>query len=120
MSSRLPKHLFDALKAARLAREFIGELSLDAYAANTLVRSAVERQLEIVGEACQRMLKVEPSLRDRVPELGVAIGLRNRIIHAYDRVEHAIVWDTVVKDLPSLIAHLQAELDRHGPPSPAA
>ena len=117
MTSRLPKHLFDALAAIRLAREFtVNVSSFDAYCANALVRSAVERQLEIVGEACQRMAHDDPSMRERVVELGLAIGLRNRIIHGYDRVEHALVFDTLTKDLPLLAQRLQAELDRFGPP----
>jgi uncharacterized protein with HEPN domain len=56
----LPKHLHDALTAARRAREFLGELDADAYRANVLVRSAVERQLEILGEACKRVLDEAP------------------------------------------------------------
>ncbi|MGK2900421.1 MAG: HepT-like ribonuclease domain-containing protein [Burkholderiaceae bacterium] len=81
MKNRLPKHLFDALTAVRLAREFSTGLSFGGFEANVLVRSAVERQLEILGEACQRMVQVDPDIRRRVPELGFAIGLRNKIIH---------------------------------------
>lgn len=47
MQTRLPKHLFDALTAARLASEFARDIDDAAYAANLLVRSAVERQMEI-------------------------------------------------------------------------
>lgn len=116
MTSRLPKHLFDGLTAIRLAREFTAGVSFEGYVANALVRSAVERQLEILGEACQRMTQVDPGLRERIAEIGLAIGLRNRIIHGYDRVEHAVVYDTLSKDLPLLAQRLQAELDSIGPP----
>jgi uncharacterized protein with HEPN domain len=51
MSSRLPKHLHDALTAAQLAAGFLSGFDLARYAADALVRSAVERQLEILGEA---------------------------------------------------------------------
>jgi len=80
---------------------------------NALVRSAVERQLEILGEACQRMVQVDPGLRERVPELGFAIGLRNKIIHGYDRIENAIVYDTLIHDLPQLAACFEQELAKH-------
>jgi uncharacterized protein with HEPN domain len=72
--------------------------------------------LEILGEACQRITQVEPGMRERIAEIGLAIGLRNRIIHGYDRVERAIVWDTLNKGLPGLARQLQAELERLPPP----
>ncbi len=116
MKNRLPKHLFDALTAVRLAREFSTGLSFGGFEANVLVRSAVERQLEILGEACQRMVQVDPDIRRRVPELGFAIGLRNKIIHGYDRIENAIVYDTLMQDLPALAEHLARELASLPPP----
>lgn len=59
MTNRLPKLLHDALTAARRAGEFLGDLDLDAYRANVLVRSAVERQLGVIGEAGRRALELE-------------------------------------------------------------
>lgn len=112
MSSRLPKHLHDALGAARRAVSFIVGVDDAAYVADVLVRSAVERQLEILGEACRRALDEAPELREQIPEVALAIALRNRIIHGYDRVEHAIVLDIVRRDLPVLIARLEVELRR--------
>jgi uncharacterized protein with HEPN domain len=110
MPSRLPKHLFDAITAAHLAREFSAGLSYEAFANSALVRSAVERQLEILGEACQRMVQADPAIRQRLPEVGFAIGLRNKIIHGYDRIENAVVYDTLVHDLPALAERLAQEL----------
>jgi len=75
-----------------------------------LLRSAVERQLGILGEACRRALDDTPDLHHRLPDAAVAVALRNRIIHGYDRVEHAIVLDTVHRDLPPLIGALEREL----------
>ena len=112
MTSRLPKHLFDALLAARRAGEFLGELDMEALRTNLLVCSAVERQLEVLGEASKRALDDEPELRKRIPELELAIGLRNRLIHGYDRVLHEVVVDTVRRDLPRLRALLEVELRR--------
>lgn len=91
MSDRLPKHLHDALTAASLAVQFMGQADLAAYEANAMQRSAVERQFEILGEACRRALEDTPDLRADLPEAALAIGLRNRIIHSYDRVEHAVL-----------------------------
>jgi len=112
MTSRLPKHLYDAVSAARRAREFLGALDAEGYRTNVLVRSAVERQLEILGEACKRALDEAPELRERIPELVLAIGLRNRLIHGYDRIVNATVVETVRGDLPRLQSLLEAELAR--------
>ena len=116
MTTRLPKHLFDARGAARLATEFVVGIDDEAYAGNVLVRSAVERQLEILGEACRRAVDEEPPLREQIPEMALAIALRNRIIHGYDRLEHAILLDTVRRDLPVLIQALVRELERFPAP----
>ena len=112
MSSRLPKHLHDALAAARLAVQFVSRVDDASYRADVMVRSAVERQLEILGEACRRALEDEPDMRVQWPEAAMAVALRNRILHGYDKVEHAIVLDTVRRDLPTLITKLQSELKR--------
>ncbi|MDP3084499.1 MAG: DUF86 domain-containing protein [Rubrivivax sp.] len=112
MSDRLHKHLHDALTAARRAVEYLGGATLQAYGASGLTRSAVERQLEILGEACRRALEERPELRRSMPETALAVALRNRLIHGYDGVDDAIVHDTVVKDLPTLIDALARELHK--------
>lgn len=116
MSNRLPKHLFDALTAVRLAQEFSSGLSFESFGSNVLVRSAIERQLEILGEACQRMVQSDPDIRRRLPEVAFAIGLRNKIIHGYDRIENAVVYDTLMQDLPALAERLDQELAKQPPP----
>ncbi len=67
LPKHLPKHLHDALTAAEWAREFLGELDAAAHRSNVLLRSAVGRQLEILGEACKRVLDEAPDLRERAP-----------------------------------------------------
>ena len=106
MSVRLPKHLFDAPAAATLAVQFCGTLDLATYPGAVLVRSAVERQPDILGEAARRVLDESPTLREKLPALALAVGLRNRIIHGCDRVENAVVPDTMQRDLPPLIVEL--------------
>ena len=81
-----------------MARQFAAGLSFDGFDSNVLVRSAIERQREILGEACQRMAQADADIRQRLPEAGFAIGLRNKIIHGYDRIENAVVYDTLMHD----------------------
>lgn len=112
MSERLPKHLDDALHAARLALGFVGSKSISEYLADVLLRSAVERQIEIVGEACRRALDDSPGLRERLPDAAKAIAMRNRLAHGYDSVDDTLVFMTVVNSLPPLVVALERELSR--------
>ncbi|MCA0175572.1 MAG: DUF86 domain-containing protein [Proteobacteria bacterium] len=107
---RRPKWLFDAVMAVEAAQAFVVGLDLPGYEASLLVRSAVERQLEILGEAGVRLLRDDPTLTEQVPALRLAIGLRNRIIHGYDTVDDETVWRTVQDDLPALGTQLRAML----------
>ena len=62
------------------------------------------------------MAQADPDIRQRVPEIGLAIGLRNKINHGSDRVENAVVYDTLTQDLPLLGDRLAQELERQPPP----
>lgn len=115
MSGRLPKHLDDAAHAVRLALRFTADCSLDNYRADELRRSAVERQVEIVGEACRRALSDTPDLRDRVPAMVLAVAMRNRIARGYDTVDDAIVFETVTTRFAELLEGLDRELARFRP-----
>lgn len=114
MSERLPKHLDDALHAAGLALRFLSGRTLDEYMADDMLRSAVERQVEIVGEACRRALEDTPALRQVLPDAPMAVGMRNRIAHGYDTVNDEVVFKTVLERFPRLSHALKLELDRVG------
>lgn len=111
MTDRTPKLLVDALVAIESAQEFVAGCPLSNYTADKMRRSAVERQLEILGEACSRLARLEPALIGSVTNLKLAIDLRNRIIHGYDAVDDEIVYLTVTDDLDALkidLSHLLA------------
>lgn len=110
MSERLPKHLEDARYAASLALRFLGGRTLADYREDEYLRSALERQVEIVGEACRRALDDTPDLRQRLPDAALAIGMRNRIAHGYDTLDHAVVFNTVSLSFAPLIEALEREL----------
>lgn len=110
MSERLPKHLDDTAHAARPALKFLAGCSFDDYRVDELLRSAVERQVEIVGEACRRALEDEPALRNRLPEAALAVAMRNRIAHGYDTVDDGIVFQTVTLRFPALLEGLSRAL----------
>ena len=86
------------------------------YSADRMLSSAVERQLEIIGEALSQLAKISPDLAMRTPELAQAVALRNRLIHGYTGVDDAIVWRTVRQFLPQLRERLAALLNELGGP----
>ena len=94
--------------------EFTAGVTWPAYAGDKMRRSAVERQLEILGEACARLSKLEPSLINSTTNLKLAIDLRNRIIHGYDSVDDEIVYLTVKQDLGDLKTDLSRLLSAGG------
>lgn len=67
---------------------------------NLLAKRAAERELEIIGEAMNKLLKVEPNLA--ISSVKKIISLRNFIIHAYDPIDDEIIWGIIQKDIPLL------------------
>lgn len=74
----------------------------------------MERLFGIVGEAMSQAIIDEPELKERIPESGQAIGMRNRIIHGYDVVSDRVVWDSVHDDIPELHDRIVTVLDERG------
>jgi len=103
--ARLQYMLDHAVETLRMAK---GRTRQDLDADRQLNLSLV-RLLEIVGEAAARVSEETRSRYQSVPWLDV-IGLRNRLIHAYDSVDFDILWDIVQDDLPSLTAQLESLL----------
>ena len=104
------KHLEDIRKAAELIREFSGGRTLEDYSRDALLRSGVERQFEIIGEALNRLSKTDPATGARISEQARIIAFRNILIHAYDVVDDHVVWEAVTDKLPILLGDVQALL----------
>ena len=79
-----------------------------------MLRSAIERQFEIIGEALNRLRQTDPVLASRIPDVARIIGFRNVLIHGYDRINDADVWRTIESDLPALRAQAAALLTELG------
>ena len=94
--------LFDIQNACELIVEFTSGMTFPDYVADPKTRSAVERQLEIIGEALGQMLKVFPEMGGQFPEAPDIIAFRNRLIHGYASVSNSVVWGIVEGDLPDL------------------
>lgn len=107
--------LWDAKQSAEAIARFLADKSIDDYRADEILRSAVERQFEILGEALARLSNVSADLAARITDLRRAIAFRNLLIHGYDVVDDLTVWRTARDDLPLLrdtVSMLLAELDQ--------
>lgn len=101
MMEQAKKLLADIIQAVNLIESFIRDTpSFDLYSSDAKTRSAVERQLGIVGEAVGKFEKKFPSERFQFSK--EITGFRNRLIHAYDNIDDAIVWAILVKYIPKL------------------
>ncbi len=107
----LAKRLFDAHRAALRIKAITEGMDFADYESAEVTRLAVERLLEIVGEALTVALRIDPELSNRFPDLRRAVGLRNRIIHGYDDINDVVIWDIVQLNLPPLIDQLEALLN---------
>jgi uncharacterized protein with HEPN domain len=65
-----------------------------------MLRRAVERELEIIGEAMYRINKIDPDVQ--ISSKNQMIGMRNRVIHGYDKIDDEIIWGTIVRHIPVL------------------
>ncbi len=108
--------LWDVQQAAEAITEFTAGLDASGYRASPLIRSAVERQFEIIGEALNRLSKEAPDLADRVPNLRKIVSFRNVLIHGYAVIDDGRVWEIVTSMLPSLRATVTGLLTDLGPP----
>ena len=97
MTDRTRKYLFDILESVQSIKEFINDIDFFQYQKNKMVRRAVERELEIIGEAMSALLKVEKGME--ISSAKRIIGMRNRVIHGYDKIDDGVIWGTIKKHL---------------------
>jgi uncharacterized protein with HEPN domain len=99
-------YLLDILIAARKALKFTAGIGRDEFEQNELVQNAVLHPLEIIGEAANLISDDFREAHSEIPWFKM-IGMRNRLIHEYFRVDYGVVWDTIQNDLPNLIEQIE-------------
>ena len=72
------------------------------YRKNLMRKRAVERNLEIIGEAINRILKTDTSYISKITDATAIVGLRNQVIHAYDNISDETIWAILTNHLPKL------------------
>jgi uncharacterized protein with HEPN domain len=94
--------LEDIRQAVVLILDFTHGKTFTNYENDALLSSGVERQFEIIGEALNRLNRVDPATAGQMSQTRRIIGFRNILIHGYDIVENTVVWDIIEKNIPIL------------------
>ncbi len=102
MQPESAKYLYDILKACEAILQFTEGKDFKDYEEDLLLRSGVERQFMIIGEALNQAVGDDPEIEDLIPESREIINLRNIIVHGYAVVENKTIWGILQGDLPSL------------------
>ncbi len=101
MSEKEKKYLLDIIMAIQEIENFFGgTYNFDEFKSNSMLKSAVERQLITVGEAMNRLLAINPSIV--ITSARNIVQFRNKVTHEYDAVDDVITWAVVVNHLPVL------------------
>lgn len=110
MSKRPDVFLEIALQALERVPRFLGVRSLEQYLADELCRSAVERQLEIAGDALGQLRRQHPAVFARVPDGDLVVAFRNVLAHGYATLDHGRVYDIATSRAAALLTVLRGLL----------
>jgi uncharacterized protein with HEPN domain len=104
MDERILKWLFDIKMAIDEINSYFEKEEKDffTYRQNLMLKRAVERDLEIIGEAINRIITRDNSFIDKISNARAIIGLRNQVIHSYDNISDETIWSILTNHLPKL------------------
>lgn len=101
-----PAYLWDMLEAAREVETMLVDYDLAAFTADRVMMRAIERSVEIMGEAARRVSKAYRDTHTEIPWQEI-IGQRNILAHEYGQIDHELLYKTATEDIPDLIAIIQ-------------
>lgn len=102
MHAEAGKLLWDARQAADRIDRFTSGKSFADYSTDEQLRSACERQFEIIGEALNQLARIDPATASNIPDLPRIVGFRNVLIHGYATVDDRLVWGVIEANLQPL------------------
>ena len=110
MDEKILKYLYDIEFAiSEIDSYFINKpKDFNVYKQNTMLKRAVERDLEIIGEAVNNIVKKDKNYLEKISEAKSIIGLRNLVIHAYDSISDENIWAVIINHLPKLKSEIKA------------
>jgi uncharacterized protein with HEPN domain len=103
-TSRIPDYLGHILQAIERIERHVDDVDEVKFLASELIQDAVIRNLEVIGEAANNVLREDASFASKHADIPwqVMYAMRNRLSHAYDKIDMEIVWKTIQRDLPEL------------------
>jgi uncharacterized protein with HEPN domain len=111
MSRREPKkYLYDILSGCEFLLEFTRGKTVEDYKKDRAFRSALERELQIIGEAMLQLDHLAPSIADKIADHRNIIGFRHVLVHGYDSLDPATVWNVVETKVAILYKQAKALL----------
>ncbi|NNN21245.1 MAG: DUF86 domain-containing protein [Acidimicrobiales bacterium] len=106
-------YLWDALQASGEIRLFLEGKSWEDYKESSMMRSAVERKFEIIGEALGQLSKYDTKTAARIPDLARIVAFRNLLIHGYAGIDDSLVWSVAIEKLDLLVDVLNELLEEN-------
>ncbi len=108
------KYLFDIRSSAEFLLEFTANKTVDDYSQDRAFRSAIERELQVIGEAVMQLDRVAPDVALRITDHQSIIGFRHVLVHGYDSLRPETVWNVIEEKLPVLVREVQTLLKELG------
>lgn len=106
--------LWDVREAASAIQSFTAGMDVQAYVGSELVRAAVERKFEVIGEALNQLAKVDAVTAARIPDVPQIVAFRNQLIHGYAMINPETVWNITQTALPGLMRAVEKLLHELG------
>ncbi|NCO56481.1 MAG: hypothetical protein COS14_03185 [Bacteroidetes bacterium CG02_land_8_20_14_3_00_31_25] len=111
MKREIKKYLFDIKTSINSIFEYLGEKrNFFEYQENKLLRRGVEREIEIIGEAANKILKLDSEIK--IENARQIVDTRNWVIHGYDKVDDVVIWGIISNHLPKLKKEIEDLLER--------
>jgi uncharacterized protein with HEPN domain len=107
MHAKSPRWLEDIVRSGAFIEKVTADATFADFDSDLLLRSAVERHFEIIGEALRRLEATDPATAARISGHRTAIDFRNRLAHRYDDIDNAQVWEIIRGTLPNLLAETE-------------
>jgi len=111
MQREVLKYLLDIKESIDSINEFLGnKRDFKDYKSSKLLRRGIERELEIIGEATNRILKIDKDIN--ITDSRRIVDLRNWVIHGYDKVDDVLIWGIISRDIPKLKIQIDNLLEK--------